>query len=287
MQLKNTVVLVLFFLLNACSNKFDGENGVETIYYPNTTIVHKSIEYKDGKKNGVMKEFYKAGNIRLQIYYVNDEIRDSTITYFSNGKLAGIKIVIKKKKEGCWQDFNKEGKLYSSTCYKNGLPDGLSVTYTYRTGRLLKRFNYKDGIKHGRQEEYYNSGKPKNITYYNNGTPCIGTEEYDEGGKIDHDFKISIEEQNRVLMSNSLKFIIRLENFQEDDMVYWVSNKDTGRVVTQVSGLLRKNNYFFMDFPIQRGGFIMEKIKLAAYRKTKRGNVLIKTTSFNASANNY
>jgi hypothetical protein len=42
-----------------------------------------------------------------------------------------------------------------------------------------------------------------------------------------------------------------------------------------------------MQFNIGKGGFVMEEVSIAAFRKTPLGHTVIKTTSFAAAANNF
>lgn len=289
--LSNTIsikIIFFFFFLCSCSNKFDGKNGIKTIFFPGTEKVQHIVEYKNGKIDGLMKEFYRNGNSKSIQHFVNDQFTDTSFFFHENGNLSSVKIKINNKKEGCWKQYNDKGKVYKETSYKDDLLDGPSTKYTYRSGRILQRSNFKEGEKDGKQEDYYNNGKIKTVLYYKNNNPCMGTEEwYESGEKVNNDFKITVVEQNRVLLENSLKFFIQLENPQKDDMVFFVSQKDTGRAVTIVYHLKKLGNQFLLEYSIGKGGFIMEKVKLAAFRKTKNGNVTIKTTEFNASANNY
>lgn len=285
-----SIIGLLLFLavLYSCSNESDGKNGLKTIYFPGTNNVCQTIDYKDGKRNGWLKEYYKNGNLKVRQYFLNDTLNDSSICHYENGKIFSIHIFKNGMKEGCWKKFSKEGNLYSEIYFKDDELDGTSITYTYRSGRILKRLNYRNGVKHGKQEHFHNNGKPKSISYYYKGEPCLGTEEWnDYGKKLNHDFKFFVEEQNKVLMENTLRFLIRLEHPQPDDKVYHVANNDTGRVITTLYQLSRIKDYYLLEFPVYKGGFVMEKVKIAALRKTKMDNFVIETTLFNASANNY
>lgn len=287
-QTINTTILFSFLLFYSCSNKFDGKNGIKTEFFPGTKIVQHIVEYKDGEINGLIKEFYRNGNTKSIQHYVKNKFVDTSFFYHENGKSSSIQIKINNKKEGCWKQYNNEGKVYKETCYKDDLLNGTSITYTYRSGRILKRFNFREGRMDGRQEYYYNSGKHRSVLYYKNNQPCLGTEEwYESGQKVDNDFKITVVEQNKILLENSLMFFIQLENPQKDDNVYCVSDKDTGYVVTKIFPLKRIKDQFILDYSIGKGGFVMEKVKLAAFRKTKEGNQIIKTTAINVSVNNY
>jgi antitoxin component YwqK of YwqJK toxin-antitoxin module len=281
------IVALLFYFLQSCTDQFNG-NGIKTVYFKDSKKIFQTVEYKNGKKNGLLKEYYKNGHLKAVQHFTNDTLTDTSLFYHENGKLSNVQLMVKNKKQGCWKKYNKDGNLYSEINFKDGVLDGESVIYTYKSGRVLKRINYKEGSKHGKQETFYNSGKPESISYYNYDNPCLGTEEWDESGKkIKNDFKIIVEEQNKILMENSLKFLIHLENLKEDDVVYQMNEKDTGRIVTPVHRLPKKDNYFLLEFYVGRGSFIMEKIKIAAFRKTTKENIMVKTATIIASSNNF
>jgi len=290
-SLTKTLILAsvtLFIFLSSCSKSFDGKNGIKTVYYPGTENINQTVEYKDGKKNGYLKEYFENGNIKIIQQFKDDLPVDSAIWYHPNGKIADIQIHKNGLKNGCWKRFNKEGKLFSEINFKNGLLHGQSSVYTFKTLKPIEKFNYVEGDKQGIQQEWHNNGNRKSICYFNNDMPCLGTEEWEENGtKINHDFKISVSEQNKVQLSNKLTYIITIENIQPEDELYEVSLKDTGNVITQIRRIPRENDKFVLGYDVFKGGFVMEKVKLAAYRKTAYGNTVIKTTTFNVSANNF
>lgn len=279
---------IVFLLFVSCSDSFDGKNGIKTVKFPGTDKICQTIEYKDGKKNGTLKEYFENGNLKTVQQFKDDKNVDSALYYHINGKLAAIQIHHDGYKSGCWKKFNEQGKLYSEMHFKKGLVDSVALTYTYKTLHLIERFNFKSGSKHGKQETFYNSGKPKSVEYYNDDKLCLGTTEWLETGElVNNDFSIKYVEQNKVNIENTLYYIVSLENPSPDDEVFRVSDKDTGSVVSQMSRLERRGNDFVLQFSVYQGGFVMEKVKLAAYRKTRLGNTFIKTISFNASANHF
>lgn len=110
--------------------------------------------------------------------------------------------------------------------FKQGLVDSVALTYTYKTLHLIERFNFKSGSKQGKQETFYNSGKPKSVEYYNDNRLCLGTKEWLETGElIDNDFSIKYTEQNKVNIENTLYYIVSLENPSPDDEVFRVSRQ--------------------------------------------------------------
>lgn len=287
MKVKFLGLLVLPFFIS-CSDSFDGKNGIKTIMFPGTEKICQTVEYKDGKKNGKLKEYYDNGNLKTVQQFKDDKNIDTALYYHKNGVLAVIQMHDNGSKEGCWKKYNELGKLYSDMCFENNLLNGTSLTYTYKSLNLIERFNYKDGNKQGKQETFYNSGKPKSVTYYNEDRLSLGTIEWFESGEeINNDFKIKYSEQNKVNLENKLYYFVSLENPDPEDEVFWISDKDTGNVVSQYQRLEKRGDNFVLEFSVYKGGFIMEKVKLAAYRKTRLGNVLIKTISFNAAANNF
>ena len=190
---------VTFVFLTACSNEFDGKDGIKTVYFPNSKIVKQVVEYKDGKRIGELKEYYRNGTLSIKQRYKNDTLTDTSFFYHENGNLKYIQILKDFKKEGTWKKFNEQGKVYEEINFKDDELNGPSTTYTYRTGRVLKKLNYKEGEMEGKQEYFYNNGKPKMTTVYHNGTQTIGTEEWTESGeKLNTDFKINVIERNGV-----------------------------------------------------------------------------------------
>lgn len=116
----------------------------------------------------------------------------------------------------------------------------------------------------------------------------MGLEEWTEGGKkINNDFKITVVEQNKVILENKLKFTVHLENPKADDKVSEIYDDENNSCY--LSGLFYKHSgdHFETEFFVSKLGFVMKKVKIAAFRKTAMGNVMIKTTTFNVSATNF
>lgn len=275
-------------LFCSCSNEFDGKDGVKTVYFQNSEIIKQIVEYKNGKRIGELKEFYRNGKLKTKQNYQNDTLNDSAFYYHENGNLQSFQYLKNFKKEGVWKKFNEQGKLYEEINFKDGDLDGYWIKYTYRTGRLLQRLSYKNGMKEGKHEFYYNNGKPKAVAFFHYNNPCIGTEEWDEAGnKINNDFKITCREENKLLLENRLMYYIKLENPKPDDKVWTISDNDPENYVTPVYVLRKINDEFLMDYKVGVGGFVMEKVKLAAHRKTDMGNTFVKTYTVTVSANNF
>ena len=282
------LLFILFIALISCSSKFDGKNGTSIIYFEGSDKVHQVIEYKNGKKNGRLIEYYPNGNYHVRQFFVNDTLTDSSFVYYENGRIANFQFGKNHKREGCWKNFNKSGKVVLEINYKNNLLNGPMISYSYSTGKVLERLNYVDNVKDGKQQSFYENGKCKYVAYYNHGRPDWGTEEwYDNGEKVNNDFKLTIYEKNNVLMENKLYYIVKPENSCPDDYVCLLSNKGDTNHVNIASTLVKEKGQYVYEIVLLKGMFIMETLKFGVFRKTKMGNVFIKTATINASMNNY
>lgn len=285
-------LLFVFFagvlLLPSCSNEFNGKDGVKTVYFPNTEIVQVIANFKDGKREGELKEYYRNGKLKLRQFYRDDKQDDSAFFYHENGNIKEIQYMKDFEKHGTWKKFNKEGKLYEEINLKDGYLDGCSTTYTYRTGRLLQRFNYNSGMKDGKQEVYYNNGKPKYVAYFRYGKPCKGTEEWEESGqKIDNEIKISVREENKLLLNGKLTYYIKVADPKPDDEAYLMADKTDDSYATTVSALAKEGDEYILEYTVPVGGFIMETAKVGVFRKTGMGNMVIQTKNITVSGSNF
>jgi antitoxin component YwqK of YwqJK toxin-antitoxin module len=292
MNLKQITTALFFILITlvlfSCSDKFDGKNGTKTVYFPNSEIVKQVVHYKDGKREGELTEFYRNGNLKLKQVYSNDSLNDSSFSYFENGKLSMIQYLKNRRKEGTWKTFNEQGQLFVEVNYKNNELDGYSRKYSYRSLKPLQQLHYKDGRKDGKQELYYPNGKLKSVAYFLNDHPCMGLEEWTEKGeKIDNDFKITVKEENSLLLNNNLRVLIQLSDPMPDDEVFVVTDTSTSNCVTNVYQVSRGKGNFVMSYDVAPGGYVMETVTIAAFRTTAMKNRFIKTKKIIVSATNY
>lgn len=288
--LKNQVFFLIPFLLVlfSCSESDKIENGFKTIHFPGTDIIKQTVEYKKGKKNGFLKEFYRNGQLKAKQFYVNDSLNDSSMFYHKNGKIQSLHIYKNKVKSGAWREYNDKGQIISEMFFRNGLIDSTCSNYSYRSHHLITRVTYKQGYKNGTEETYYPNGQLKSKVYYNAGFVRKGTEEWlKNGAKINNDFTIHILENDAVLLKNTLTYMIKLENPKESDKVYQVLNPEPENDVTSIVPIQKVGSAFVYKYEIPKGSFVMEKVTIAAFRKTDFGNTVIKTQSFNVSSNHF
>jgi hypothetical protein len=102
-------------------------------YMSGKTLV-KEVTFKNGVREGLMKSFYKTGDVRQTSWYKNGLREDSSIWYY------------------------QEGQKFRATPYKKDTVDGIQVQY-YRTGRLRAKLGYSKGIRTTFFQEYTPEGK--------------------------------------------------------------------------------------------------------------------------------
>jgi len=284
-MLRPYLYFFIFFIILSCQNE-DPNNGTRKSYFDGSDKIQQTVEYKNGKKNGYFTEYYKNGSIMSKQFYVNDTITDSSLEYHENGKLATSQFYKMGVRQGVWKKFNKDGLMYLEATYKDGQLNGPSNKYTYITGKPLERLNFINGVPVGKQEYFYNNGKPKSsyIALFNKMTEL---KEWTESGKPKNlDFKISISEKNRLVMDNNIILIARLENPDPDDVVYEGVELEN-KTISPFSRFVKVGDHFEFQVYVSKGGFVMKKFWIVAKRKTSLGNTFEKIVSYNLSATNY
>ena len=117
--------------------------GTVEIYYDDGQL-KESSNYKNGKIEGISKEF--IGPSRK--YYAESFYKDG-------------------KRHGLYQSF-ENGNLRSEKFYKNDKIDGL-YKYFFENGSLKQYGSYKNGKEHGPFEKYNLKGEVINKGYMKNG----------------------------------------------------------------------------------------------------------------------
>jgi antitoxin component YwqK of YwqJK toxin-antitoxin module len=113
------------------------------------TVYKKNVPY------GMVRTYFKDGNLSAETYFINGTIKGAQKTYFENGKLSGE-----------WP-------------FTDGKLNGTEKRY-YQSGILYIEITYKDDVKEV-EREYYPDGKLKFETIYTNGV--MGKRKwYDESG---------------------------------------------------------------------------------------------------------
>lgn len=257
------------------------------VYFDDGKTVRQTIGYKDGKRHGYTREFYRNGVLKARQFYVNDSLDDTSAIYYPDGKLQSLQVYKNKRKHGCWKEYNKEGKLYSEIFFKNGFLDSTSSNYTYRTGRLLTRVTYKRGRKNGLEERYYANGKPLSRMQYDDGRPCPGLKEWADNGKeIRNDFAVSVREKNELTLNGTVTYFLDPAGYRQSDEAYTILPPEPGKGVSSFKQLEHTATGYKLVYSIPKGDHILTKEYIAILRKTSMGNTFIKLVTLNVAIDN-
>lgn len=142
-------ILAVLLLASGCTGKGPGKKGLQvkndTINVPDTgfTGIKKftsgeyivmEVTFKNGVRDGLMKSFYKGGQVRQTYWYENGLKEDSVRWYYL------------------------EGQLFRTSPYKHDTIDGIQKQF-YRTGKVKAKIGYSKGLRTQYIEEFTPEGR--------------------------------------------------------------------------------------------------------------------------------
>ena len=137
-------------------------------YYP-TGELHFIGGISKGKRQGLLREFSKEGDVISSYIYQNDTLlakgmTDSSsllegdwIYYYPNGKIQAQGKYKKSVKIGEWKYFHTNSKIEQIGAYKNGLPEG-EWNWYFKNEKLKRKEFYRKGKEDGESIELDSSG---------------------------------------------------------------------------------------------------------------------------------
>lgn len=141
--------------------------------------------FKDNKPVGEWKRYHDNGNLQAKIYY--SETSDSAVSEIYNlkGKLIASGNFVSEKKEGLWKFFSGT-RLVSESNFLQGIKHGLEKMY-YESGEILEEIEWINNLKHGKYKAFFKNGQPYMECMFKEGNRdgyCVG---YFENGKMEMD----------------------------------------------------------------------------------------------------
>ena len=248
-------------------------NGKYTEYYKNGQMKVQG-SYKEGKRDGEFKAFFKNGKSAGSVFYKDGKIIKSTLVKamkdnasFSlvtdiNYNLNSHKIVTDEfpnqllkqyfvfNKNGLLdgesREYYEEGDIKSVSPFKNNVADGIFISY-YQNGNIKDKQNYKNGNEEGEGLFYYENGQLEEKYFMKNGKLDGEAINYFNDGKIRHKaiYKDDIILEEEVHENNEIKKnIFKNEEIVQQDI--YLKNK------------ILKATIFFLE---------NEKTKIITYHK--------------------
>ncbi len=178
-------------------------------YYGNGKL-SSVVNYKDGKKQGMSKEYFFNGNMKREAPFSNDLFDGKVLLYYNNGALqdennyvAGItngKVrtyfqngnpnidldAKNDKLDGKIIQYDPHGYVIMKADTKDGDKNGQYVSY-YANGNIKAKGLVKDGKGEGKWVYYYDDGKVSKECEYLKGDETGNVKEYYQNGKVSTD----------------------------------------------------------------------------------------------------
>ncbi len=146
-------------------NATDGSNlkqgaWVKFIAGDKTKVSEEGI-YKDGKKEGIWKEYYKNGNLKSEITFTNNKPDGYAKLYYENGKLSEEGNWKGTKWIGNYKYYHENGKPKYEFVFTNDGKRSGKQKYYHENGKIAIEGDWKDGKEAGLIKEYYPDGSIK------------------------------------------------------------------------------------------------------------------------------
>jgi len=141
------------------------------------------IPYKDGKKNGVKKNYNIDGTLMSEIPYIDDSI-DGTVYHYYHDKTVMSETHYSKGKEvGIAKTYYLDGPIKSERLYNNGIKEGIWKGY-YFDGKVQWEMPYLKGTKNGIETGYYENGQKEYTETWVNDTITGTRQTFYANGKL-------------------------------------------------------------------------------------------------------
>jgi len=134
--------------LSRClSMQLDSTLEGESIYYYDTGLRYRCINYKNGRKHGFGKTYHPNGNLHSEVHYVNGWPDGPFAWYYKNGELEKKGVYRQGKLEDQLQYYHANGVLKSAVLYRQGKAYGGAAVYDTSGVRKSWYYHNLDGEK--------------------------------------------------------------------------------------------------------------------------------------------
>lgn len=146
----------------------DGQRAVAKLFHPNGKLKGTGI-YLNTKKDSVWRYFNEDGLLVLEETYTNDVLNGLQRNYFpKTGKPVEETTFKEGKRNGPWQRWFDNGKMWSKGSYVNDELDG-EYEMNYPDGKAKLRGLYKQGMRMGVWIDFNENGSIRSQTVYKDG----------------------------------------------------------------------------------------------------------------------
>lgn len=206
-------------------------DGIVEEYYPSGKI-RSEITYQDNKKNGAAKTFYENGNPETEENYKGGFPSGLFKTYFPEGGIETESFKDGNKNQTKFKRYSKTGTVISEGTMVNGQPEGTVYSF-YDNGTSKSVFNYKAGVRTGKNISYHENGNlsEESIIKTEDGGVTQNTKLYNKEGKlIQQQHYITLSEKTANGKRNSEKNKSITGDLDKIKTGEWISYWDNGKL---------------------------------------------------------
>jgi hypothetical protein len=238
------------------------------------------------KKSGVVEEYYPDGCIKSQVTIKNGLRNGITKNYDNRGRLISTAEYVNDKYEGWLFNYNPEnGKIAIKAHYKNDEQDGQVLQY-YREGMLFRESFYLKGRLDGAIKTFWPNGKLKAENTFKMGQPAIGLKEYNENGEVIKQPVIVVQVINKAALLNRVTIKIYLSDGNKNVEFYRADPEEGKFLNPDFLKYWTENGVATVEYQVNRGHSLIEKLKIIAKTKTSYNNTLVLYRTYNLAIKN-
>lgn len=247
-----------------CSYAKGKLNGAYKSYYDNGQLEF-TANYTNGEANGEVLTYHRNGKLKRKATYVNDVIEGDELEYNDEGTLTQKVNYKKGKAEGIAEYYGDDGKLFSTFQFDNNKlklakyfdKQGNLISSSARDNKQIALSNYNaDGVrtaytvyndkaeKQGTDSSFYNSGKLREVSLYENGVLSGTTTGYYSSGSKEYETNYSDDQKNGLTTNYYTNGKIQSQGWYIDGDLNgdWVNYNEKGRVTFNATYL--NNDYY-------------------------------------------
>jgi antitoxin component YwqK of YwqJK toxin-antitoxin module len=251
MRMKTIYVLVGIILIAGACHSRNKANDSDVFEYYQDGSVKSQTPVKNGKRNGLVRNFNENGKLLSTAEYVED-LREGWLINYST------------------ENYKPMLKAY----FKKDTQNGPVIQY-YQEGMLFRESNYVKGRLDGLVKTYWPNGKLKAENFYQMGKPAIGLKEYKSDG-ITPVLEPSIQIRQKIQTGLHNKVMLDISLTSEvDEVEFYTGNLEDGKFLNLHSQALRcEDGVATLEYTVSAAREF-KVISILAKAKTRMGSTLI------------
>lgn len=127
-------------------------NVVSSQTYQNGVLTGQGIVDTDGKRRGYFKEFYPDNSLRAEGLFVEGQRSGEWKYYYQNGKVQEVGSYTEGQPDGTWIWYYENGQKQIEEQFYKGMENGPYIEYDTK-GNTIVAGTYFDGMKNGKWTE--------------------------------------------------------------------------------------------------------------------------------------